>query len=758
MSCAFSIFQLPRSAPQRIIRKQYLRLMLTVHPDRAGLQSTEQAQLVTWANRMIGTEDARAHYETQLHEDGCSCCAAFREEDVGAEQDASEEQDGVKVALPTSLLYPPHLMVSPCPNAHSSVLFVVAVGPESAGKSTLLNRLLGAPLFAVARARCTRMVIEVRLRTSADPFVSADFVRNDQLLSHQVQPAPDAANLTDLPISQVATLLIQRTEHLAQQDAFDETQRLVLTILHPSLPNISLIDTPGATSDAHSEVTRRIAQTCLQLTQEQRAQTGGRLLLLMLHNMTSPHSSNAAISHPFMLPKHAHHHVAVLMTKCDVRESDQEDLERAMRQERSTLCAEAVARLHDCNVSDLKCIHVASRTGRDQTMSSMEAFEQAQLGTGHGVRALLAHVSSLLGSCTQLYERASAAGLSDHLRHVLGCLSRRVRLQGQNSAAFCSEGRLFVGDVLLFGTVGSTVTRVVGDSASLSHPFHSPSPMNLNVGASMVDVMARVLQPLEYAQSQQFKDMLYANNVLKDNVLLGDFSELERFFAEMVERAMHAARETVRAQLMLRLESVLQSWAGISRKSLTMQGYFTSAHCLYGGGVDDSWVGALVTGAGIAPGTRVTSVQGTQVWISKSAQNASHTQYTLKLERGNLQAELDACRADALRVLDGVLQLDATTELPAELTRVDVAGVGLPPLCDEAFCIGTVHTYCRSLFPMHIIRQQMVQSCLVRPLTRLFEQESWTDFEAAARDRNLSHLEETALFERWRSTMRDVSF
>jgi len=203
---------------------------------------------------------------------------------------------------------------------------------------------------------------------------------------------------------------------------------------------------------------------------------------------------------------------------------------------------------------------------------------------------------------------------------------------------------------------------------------------------------------------------------------------------------------------------VLKSWSESMRKSLTVHGHYTSSHSLYMAGIDASWTGALVTGAGVAPDTRITSVQGTQIWISKQATSAGQTAYALKLERADLQAELEACRADAQRALDGVFPppSDAVDPLPAGITRVDAAAVGLPPLRDDRACDEAVHAFCRSLFPLHLIRQRVVQRELVRPLTELFSQSRWSAFDAAALERDMAHREEAAVFEQWRDAMLRV--
>ena len=119
---------------------------------------------------------------------------------------------------------------------------VVVLGNESHGKSTLLGRLVGLPLFPRGNGLCTRMVIRAELRRGAATMAMVEVVDR----SNATAPG---ANKTECRVDELeATLLNMMNDAVSGsggKEAVLLTHELRVRIQQPDLPTLDLVDVPG---------------------------------------------------------------------------------------------------------------------------------------------------------------------------------------------------------------------------------------------------------------------------------------------------------------------------------------------------------------------------------------------------------------------------------------------------------------------------------------------------------------------------------
>lgn len=112
---------------------------------------------------------------------------------------------------------------------------VVVVGPENMGKSSLLNRLCGLPLFPKNDGTCTIMPILVRLRRCQHGEA-----RTSIAIKSANGSLVDEEPLVPMFLVQ-ETVLAAMQKHAAQR----MTYTVELNVRHPNVPPLDLVDLPG---------------------------------------------------------------------------------------------------------------------------------------------------------------------------------------------------------------------------------------------------------------------------------------------------------------------------------------------------------------------------------------------------------------------------------------------------------------------------------------------------------------------------------
>jgi GTP-binding protein EngB required for normal cell division len=159
---------------------------------------------------------------------------------------------------------------------------IVVIGNESHGKSTLLERIIGLPLFPKDKGLCTRCVIRVHLRRSVVgvPSIAEISVRSTAPFAHPGNTWPDLVNRHDeQPENAAYTVFaaldnirekIQITMNQVIQD--DPQKRLVIDdkeiVVKINLPyclNIDILDVPGLVTLSPENATQNLPEVTQNL-------------------------------------------------------------------------------------------------------------------------------------------------------------------------------------------------------------------------------------------------------------------------------------------------------------------------------------------------------------------------------------------------------------------------------------------------------------------------------------------------------------
>ncbi|KAL3929338.1 MAG: hypothetical protein SGPRY_002005 [Prymnesium sp.] len=135
---------------------------------------------------------------------------------------------------------------------------VVVIGDESSGKSTVLEQLIGLPLFPRKKTFCTRMPIHVRLRRPDAPPPAEEASVKLSIVTmagyrengREAQPIePPVAIATANGFQYVQDKMDELEASLAGETGGVVMDRIiVLDVVHPEVPVIDLIDLPGIVS------------------------------------------------------------------------------------------------------------------------------------------------------------------------------------------------------------------------------------------------------------------------------------------------------------------------------------------------------------------------------------------------------------------------------------------------------------------------------------------------------------------------------
>ncbi len=142
---------------------------------------------------------------------------------------------------------------------------LVAIGDESSGKSSVLERLAMMPIFPYNHRMCTRLPIHVRLRNTHKcmPATLAVFNTRTNTPEGQAQVIPMEYGVVD--VREKMQEIIER-EHGNASRAVSTDCIIILTIQSPHVPTIDLIDMPGfvSTPDALRNNTRQLVESHIQ--------------------------------------------------------------------------------------------------------------------------------------------------------------------------------------------------------------------------------------------------------------------------------------------------------------------------------------------------------------------------------------------------------------------------------------------------------------------------------------------------------------
>ncbi|CAE7630474.1 DRP3A [Symbiodinium pilosum] len=199
---------------------------------------------------------------------------------------------------------------------HYRPLAVVVIGDESAGKSTLLEMLIGKPILARKRRFCTKLEIRVCLRRNPD-------VCKTTLLVYTVRDGKEVPDgePREVPQENGYDWVQEEMDRLASELSDSQaggivTEKIIVIEVHgPEVPSIDLIDNPGLTS-----VPKEKEEAVLQIVQKQvdDDQRNGRnnmyLAIVPAAGDVKPNTNNAM---KFIMKNNLQDRTVGVFSKCD---------------------------------------------------------------------------------------------------------------------------------------------------------------------------------------------------------------------------------------------------------------------------------------------------------------------------------------------------------------------------------------------------------------------------------------------------------
>eukprot|EP00043_Microstomoeca_roanoka_P020574 m.251435 g.251435 ORF g.251435 m.251435 type:complete len:1015 (-) comp17184_c2_seq10:447-3491(-) len=226
---------------------------------------------------------------------------------------------------------------------------IVVVGNESHGKSTMMERLLGFPVFPRAKQLCTRVAIRVQLRRGHRqlPTITTKKEQHQQQQQHSIDEDPpsskrakrqrqSSSNLSADIINQLTALETVRTlmsEMVAESRVEIVTDdEIIIRMQHPEYPEMDLVDLPGFVASARVGDDPGLPAATQALARQYMEAHGNHSMFLVVHSSHVPMNQSLAMQ---LISEYKLNHVCMgVLTKCDtLRPEDDDDEEETMLQD-----------------------------------------------------------------------------------------------------------------------------------------------------------------------------------------------------------------------------------------------------------------------------------------------------------------------------------------------------------------------------------------------------------------------------------------
>ena len=185
---------------------------------------------------------------------------------------------------------------------------VLVFGAESAGKSTILERVAMLPLFPKGDGICTRLPILVQLRQSKDDRPPRLTVVEDEKV----------VDYEDMDTEEEIRKIMEETVKRENDDVVGISKRsyLKLVVTGPDFPNLDLLDLPGLVVNPDDNEPETMLEDTHALLHTWVERTKGRAIYLAIREAASKVKTSQVHAvlrkHPFMLEN-----TLGVLTKCD---------------------------------------------------------------------------------------------------------------------------------------------------------------------------------------------------------------------------------------------------------------------------------------------------------------------------------------------------------------------------------------------------------------------------------------------------------
>jgi hypothetical protein len=138
---------------------------------------------------------------------------------------------------------------------------IIVIGNESHGKSTLLERIIGLPLFPKEKGICTRCVIRVHLRRCpADTPAIAEITTVSTLTYGRPPPSPLIFTALDNIREKIQYVMDGLVKNDKQRRMIIDDHEIVVKLQLPYCLNLDILDVPGLVTTTPTGVTQNLPQ------------------------------------------------------------------------------------------------------------------------------------------------------------------------------------------------------------------------------------------------------------------------------------------------------------------------------------------------------------------------------------------------------------------------------------------------------------------------------------------------------------------
>mmetsp|Transcript_26495 Transcript_26495/g.25364 ORF Transcript_26495/g.25364 Transcript_26495/m.25364 type:complete len:797 (+) Transcript_26495:85-2475(+) len=195
---------------------------------------------------------------------------------------------------------------------------VVVIGSENHGKSTLLERLIGFPIFPRNRTLCTRCPIRVKLRRHT-ASISSICIRNRR--TNVIEEGSLAPLALGMMSSHVQALMDQMLQGQPARTIIGDRE-IVIEIKVPYCPNLDILDMPGLVA-----APQEAADISLQLTRSIIEQEAAHSIFLLVVDCRT--ECTASIATRLVLDHKIEDQTIGIFTKMDIFSNEYEDADES---------------------------------------------------------------------------------------------------------------------------------------------------------------------------------------------------------------------------------------------------------------------------------------------------------------------------------------------------------------------------------------------------------------------------------------------
>jgi hypothetical protein len=203
---------------------------------------------------------------------------------------------------------------------------IIVIGNESHGKSTLLERIIGLPLFPKEKGICTRCVIRVHLRrcTADAPLAVAEITtkRKINLFSSSTE-SPVIFTAFDNIREKIQETMTELVAHDVQKRMILDDYEIIVKIRLPNCVNLDILDVPGLVTTTPAGVIQNLPQVTQNLALRILQQEKQDAIVLLVNDVRVP--ANQSRGCAIIQQAKVEHQTLGVLTKLDTFVSEDGD-------------------------------------------------------------------------------------------------------------------------------------------------------------------------------------------------------------------------------------------------------------------------------------------------------------------------------------------------------------------------------------------------------------------------------------------------